>query len=152
IHLDKWYDQTQLVRSSVAALEEAILIGLVFAGLVLLAFLRNWRVTMVAMIVVPLSVLITVLLLSLLGMTLNIMTLGGIAAAIGLMIDDVIVMVEHIARRTGLPHIVNPQATVLQAAKEFFGPLLGSSLATTIIFIPLAFLSGVPERSSSSSP
>ncbi len=143
IHLDEWYDQTQLVRSSVSALEEAILIGLVFAGIVLLAFLRNWRVTMVAMIVVPLSVLITVLLLSLLGMTLNIMTLGGIAAAIGLMIDDVIVMVEHIARRTGLPHIVNPQATVLQAAKEFFGPLLGSSLATTIIFIPLAFLSGV---------
>jgi len=143
IHLDKWYDQTQLVRSSVSALEEAILIGLVFAGMVLLAFLRNWRVTMVAMIVVPLSVLITVLLLSLLGMTLNIMTLGGIAAAIGLMIDDVIVMVEHIARRTGLPHIVNPQATVLQAAKEFFGPLLGSSLATIIIFIPLAFLSGV---------
>ncbi len=143
IHLDKWYDQTQLVRSSVAALEEAILIGLVFAAMVLFAFLRSWRVTLVAMIVVPLSVLITVLLLSLLGMTFNIMTLGGIAAAIGLLIDDVIVMVEHIARRAGLPHIVNPHATVLEAAKQFFGPLLGSSLATTIIFIPLAFLSGV---------
>ncbi len=143
IHVIKWYDQTKLVRSSVAALEEAILIGLVFAGLVLLAFLRNLRVMLVAMIVVPLSVLSTVLLLSLLGMTFNIMTLGGIAAAIGLLIDDVIVMVEHIARRTGLPHIVHPQATVLQAAKEFFGPQIGSSLATVIIFIPLAFLSGV---------
>ncbi len=109
IELYKWYDQTQLVSSSISALEEAILIGLVFAALVLLAFLRNWRVTLVAMMVVPLSVLVTVLLLSLLGMTFNIMTLGGIAAAIGLLIDDVIVMIEHIARRAGVPGIENPQ-------------------------------------------
>ena len=143
IELYKWYDQTQLVRSSVTALEEAILIGLVFAALVLLAFLRNWRVTLVAMMVVPLSVMITVLLLSLLGMTFNIMTLGGIAAAIGLLIDDVIVMIEHIARRTGVPGIENPGATVLEAAKEFLSPLCGSSLATLIVFAPLAFLSGI---------
>ncbi|MHB8815074.1 MAG: efflux RND transporter permease subunit [Steroidobacteraceae bacterium] len=143
IQLYKWYDQTQLVSSSISALEEAILIGLVFAALVLLAFLRNWRVTLVAMIVVPLSVLITVLVLSLLGMTFNIMTLGGIAAAIGLLIDDVIVMIEHIARRTGVPGVENPHATVLEAAKEFLSPLFGSSLATIIVFAPLAFLSGI---------
>jgi multidrug efflux pump subunit AcrB len=143
VELYKWYDQTQLVSSSISALEEAILIGLVFAALVLLAFLRNWRVTLVAMMVVPLSVLITVLLLSLLGMTFNIMTLGGIAAAIGLLIDDVIVMIEHIARRTGVPGIENPQATVLEAAREFLSPLFGSSLATIIVFAPLAFLSGI---------
>jgi multidrug efflux pump subunit AcrB len=143
IELYKWYDQTQLVSSSIAALEEAILIGLVFAALVLLAFLRNWRVTLVAMMVVPLSVLITVLLLSLLGMTFNIMTLGGIAAAIGLLIDDVIVMIEHIARRAGVPGIENPHAAVLTAAREFLSPLFGSSLATIIVFAPLAFLSGI---------
>ena len=143
IHLWKWYDQTQLVRSSISALEEAILIGLAFAGIVLLAFLRNWRVTLVAMMVVPLSVLVTVLILSLLGLTFNIMTLGGIAAAIGLLIDDAIVMVEHIARRSGVPGLENPHATVLEAAREFLGPLFGSSMATTIIFIPLAFLSGI---------
>ncbi|HEY2036341.1 MAG TPA: efflux RND transporter permease subunit [Steroidobacteraceae bacterium] len=143
VQLFKWYDQTQLVGSSISALEEAILIGLVFAALVLLAFLRNWRVTLVAVMVVPLSVLITVLILSALGMTFNIMTLGGIAAAIGLLIDDVIVMIEHIARRTGVPGIENPQATVLTAAREFLSPLAGSSLATTIIFLPLAFVSGV---------
>ena len=85
IHLYKWYDQTELVRSSIGAVEEAILIGLVFAALVILAFLRNWRVTLVAIMVVPLSVMITVLLLSVLGMTFNIMTLGGLAAAIGLL-------------------------------------------------------------------
>jgi multidrug efflux pump subunit AcrB len=143
IHLYKWYDQTELVHSSIGAVEEAILIGLAFAGLVIFGFLRNWRITLVAMIVVPLSVLSTVLLLSLLGMTFNIMTLGGIAAAIGLLIDDVIVMIEHIARRAGLPGLADANATVLSAAREFLPPLFGSSLATIIIFIPLGFLSGV---------
>jgi multidrug efflux pump subunit AcrB len=143
IHLYKWYDQTDLVRSSISAVAEAIAIGLVFAALVILAALRNWRVTLVAMIVVPLSVLITVLLLSLLGISFNIMTLGGIAAAIGLLIDDVIVMIEHIARRIGVPGLSETLAAVLFAAREFFFPLLGSSLATIIIFLPLSFLSGV---------
>jgi len=143
IQLLKWYDQTTLVRSSIAAVEEAILIGLVFAALVVLAFLRNWRTALVAMTVVPLSVLVTVLLLRLFGMTFNIMTLGGIAAAIGLMIDDAIVMVEHIARRAGNPVLKQPNAAVLPAAREFLSPLFGSSLATIIIFVPLAFLSGV---------
>jgi len=143
IRLYKWYDQTQLVRSSISALEEAILIGLVFAAFVLFGFLRNWRVTAVAMMVVPMSVLISVLVLSWLGMTFNIMTLGGIAAAIGLLIDDVIVMIEQIARRAGQPGLEDPHAGVLHATREFLSPLLGSSLATTIIFIPLAFLSGL---------
>jgi multidrug efflux pump subunit AcrB len=143
IRLYKWYDQTQLVSSSISALEEAILIGLVFAAFVLLGFLRNWRVTLVAIMIVPMSVLITVMLLSMLGLTFNIMTLGGIAAAIGLLIDDAIVMIEHIARRAGVPGVEDPHATVLQSAREFLSPLLGSSLATTIIFVPLAFLSGL---------
>jgi multidrug efflux pump subunit AcrB len=143
IHLYKWYDQTELVRSSIAAVEEAILIGLGFSALVILAYLRNWRVMLVAMTVVPLSVLITVLLLALLGMSFNIMTLGGIAAAIGLLIDDVIVMIEHIARRAGVPGLEGAQSAVLLAAREFLAPLFGSSLATIIIFLPLAFLSGV---------
>ena len=143
IRLDKWYDQTELVHSSIAAVEEAIAIGLVFAAMVVFAFLRNWRVTLVAMIVVPLSVLITILLLAALGMSFNIMTLGGIAAAIGLLIDDVIVMIEHIARRAGVPGLAEPRGTVLLAAREFLSPLLGSSLATIIIFLPLGFLSGV---------
>lgn len=143
IHFYKWYDQTDLVRSSISAVEEAITIGLVFAALVILAALRNWRVTLVAIIVVPLSVLITVLLLSLLGLTFNIMTLGGIAAAIGLLIDDAIVMIEHIARRVGMPGLPEARAAVLVAAREFFPPLFGSSLATIVIFLPLAFLSGV---------
>ncbi|CAM5209590.1 Multidrug efflux pump OS=Castellaniella defragrans OX=75697 GN=HNR28_001483 PE=4 SV=1 [Castellaniella defragrans] len=144
LRLYKWYDQTQLVHSSIAALEEAIGIGLLFAAGVLFWFLRSARVTAVAMIVVPMSVMISMLVLWSLGMTLNIMTLGGIAAAIGLLIDDVIVMIEHIARRVGHPgEESEPRKGVLQAAREFLAPLMGSSLATVIIFIPLAFLSGV---------
>ncbi len=143
IHFYKWYDQTELVHSSIGAVAEAIGIGLVFAAAVVFGFLRNWRVTLVATMVVPLSLLITILLLAVMGMSFNIMTLGGIAAAIGLLIDDVIVMIEQIARRAGVPGLANPQATVLLAAREFFSPLLGSSLATIVIFLPLAFLSGL---------
>ncbi|HEX4023444.1 MAG TPA: efflux RND transporter permease subunit [Steroidobacteraceae bacterium] len=143
IQLYKWYDQTQLVRSSIGAMAEAILIGLAFAALVVLGALRNWRAAVVAMTVVPLAVLITVLVMYLLGMTFNIMTLGGVAAAIGLLIDDAIVMIEHIARRAGVPGLPQPHAAVLPAAREFLTPLFGSSLATVIIFIPLAFLSGI---------
>ena len=115
-----------------------------FAALVLFAFLRNWRVTLVAMMVVPLSVLITVLLLSVLGMTFNIMTLGGMAAAIGLLIDDVDRDDRaHRAPRWCARAASSRAATVLPAAREFLPPLFGSSLATIIIFVPLAFLSGV---------
>jgi len=143
IQIYKWYDQTQLVHSSISAVQEAIVIGLIFAGFVILGLLRSWRATLVAMIVVPMAVLITVLLLSVLGMSFNIMTLGGIAAAIGLMIDDVIVMIEQIARRAGVPGLKDPERAVLHAAREFLSPLTGSTLATTIIFLPLAFLTGV---------
>lgn len=143
IQLYRWYDQTELVRSSAAAVAEAIIIGLVFAAFVILGFLRNWRATLIAMTIVPISVLVTVLVLYALGLSFNIMTLGGIAAAIGLLIDDVIVMVEHIARRAGVRGLENPRAVVLAAAEEFRSPLLGSSLASVIVFVPLAFLTGL---------
>jgi multidrug efflux pump subunit AcrB len=111
-------------------------------------FLRSWRVTLIAAIVVPATLASTILALSLLGMSFNIMTLGGIAAAVGLLIDDVIVMVEHIARRAGAApdgstgQVLGTQA-VLPAARAFMAPLAGSSLATLIVFVPLSFLSGV---------
>ncbi|MGH8822819.1 MAG: efflux RND transporter permease subunit, partial [Rhodoferax sp.] len=94
IQIHKWYDQADLVKSSIGAVEEAIVIGLILAACVILGFLRNWRAAFVAMITVPMSVMTTCLLMSGLGMSFNIMTLGGIAAAIGLLIDDAIVMVE----------------------------------------------------------
>ncbi|NMW25261.1 AcrB/AcrD/AcrF family protein, partial [Rhodanobacter denitrificans] len=144
VRLANWYDQTQLVTGAAASVRDAILIGIVLAGLVLFVFLRNTRVILVALIVVPAVLAITVLLLSVLGMSFNMMTLGGMAAAVGLIIDDVIVMLEHIMRR------LHPDEgegelheRIAAAAWEFTRPLTGSSAATVVIFLPLAFLSGV---------
>src|SRR6202521_1956516 len=148
VRLANWYDQSVLVVQSAKSVRDAVLIGLALSGIVLFVFLRSWSTILVAVLVVPATLLTAVLLLSVLGQSFNIMTLGGIAAAVGLIIDDVIVMVEHIARRAGAlarPYDDIPlgRDAVLPAGQEFLPPLIGSSLATIIVFVPLAFLSGV---------
>jgi CzcA family heavy metal efflux pump len=142
VRIANWYDQSELVVSSAASVRDAILIGIVLAALVLFVFLRNTKVTFIAMLVVPAVLAITVVLLQVLDMSFNIMTLGGMAAAVGLIIDDAIVMVEQIMRRLHTGNIPHHQR-VMNAAMEFFRPLSGSSAATIVIFIPLAFLDGV---------
>ena len=142
VKLAAWYDQTQLVRESAGSVRDAILIGIVLAGLVLFVFLRNTRVILIALLVVPATLAITTLLLKILGMSFNMMTLGGMAAAVGLLIDDVVVMLEHIMRRLhGMGGRVHER--IAFAVHEFARPQTGSSLATIIIFLPLAFLTGV---------
>ena len=146
VRLVNWYDQSELVTQSVGSVRDAVLIGLILAAGVLLLFLRNWRMTLIAVLVVPATLATSILVLSLLGMSFNIMTLGGIAAAVGLLIDDIIVMVEHIARRADAPAAgggVVGSVAILPAGQEFLRPLTGSSLATLIVFLPLSFLSGV---------
>jgi CzcA family heavy metal efflux pump len=142
VQIANWYDQTQLVTGAAASVRDAILIGIMLAGLVLFVFLRNTRVILVALIVVPAVLAITVLLLSVLGMSFNMMTLGGMAAAVGLIIDDVIVMLEHIMRRLNQGE-GEVHERIAGAAWEFTRPLTGSSAATVVIFLPLAFLTGV---------
>ena len=137
-----WYDQSDLILESATALRNAIIIGVALAALVLLAFLRNWRVTMAAVIAVPAVLAATTLILKLLGQSFNIMTLGGMAAAIGLIIDDAIVMIEHIERRMA-ETTSHGREVIANAVAEFMRPLVGSSAATTVIFLPLAFLTGV---------
>ena len=143
VRLVKWYDQSTLVTAAAGSVRDAIAIGVVLAGLVLIGFLRSWRVTLIALLVLPASMATAVLILTLLGMSFNIMTLGGLAAAVGLVIDDAIVMIEHVARRAGRAGGIAARGAVLAAAEEFLAPLAGSSLATLIVFVPLAFLSGV---------
>ena len=142
VTLANWYDQSVLVVDSAASVRDAILIGTGLAVLVLFAFLRNLKITLIAAVVVPTVLAATVVLLYALGMSFNIMTLGGMAAAVGLIIDDAIVMVEHIVRRlrgaTGEHH-----GRVMAATMEFMRPLAGSSASTIVIFLPLAFLTGV---------
>ncbi len=149
IVIANWYDQSDLVTASAASVRDAILIGAALAAIVLLVFLRSLKVTLIAVVVVPTVLAVTVLLLSLMKLSFNVMTLGGMAAAVGLVIDDAIVMTEHIVRRLRARGAAGDTtgggvaATVRRAATEFLGPLAGSSAATLVIFAPLAFLTGV---------
>lgn len=144
VRLANWYDQSELVTASAAGVRDAILIGVLLAALTLLVFLRNWKITLIAVAVVPAVMAATSVLLGAFRMGFNIMTLGGMAAAVGLIIDDAIVMVEQIVRRVreGGAQGFDGQR-VMSAALEFVQPLAGSSAATIIIFLPLAFLTGV---------
>ena len=142
VKIANWYDQSQLITQSAGSVRDAILIGVSLAALVLFVFLRSLKITLVAILVVPSVLASTVLLLEVLHMSFNIMTLGGMAAAVGLIVDDAIVMLEQIIRRLR-EHKQAIGPTVRQAAIEFTIPLAGSSAATMIIFAPLAFLSGV---------
>ncbi|MBW4025092.1 MAG: efflux RND transporter permease subunit [Proteobacteria bacterium] len=145
ITMHTWYDQSVLVSHAESSVRDAIVIGVALAALVLLAFLRSWRITFVAVAVVPAVLTITVLLLHVAGMGLNVMTLGGAAAAVGLIIDDSIVMIEHIIWRMRSGHAQGEtwSERVLTAAREFQHPLVGSSSSTIIIFTPLAFQNGM---------
>ncbi|MGH8274820.1 MAG: efflux RND transporter permease subunit [Gammaproteobacteria bacterium] len=142
VTLHQWYDQSELVSASVGSVRDAMIIGVIIAALVLLIFLRSWKVALVAAVAVPVVLAITVLLLKVFGQGFNIMSLGGMAAAIGLFIDDVVVIVEHLVRRMRETGNHAPE-TLFSATREFTKPLMGSSLSTIIIFAPLAFLSGV---------
>lgn len=142
VQVANWYDQTQLVIGAAGAVRDAIVVGVLLAGLVLFGFLRNARVILIALLEVPAVVAVTVLLLHVTGQSFNMMTLGGMAAAVGLIIDDVIVMLEHLMRRLREGAGPIPQR-VPAAAWEFSRPLAGSSAATIVIFVPLAFLTGV---------
>ena len=142
VNIANWYDQSELIVASAVSVRDAVIIGVVLAALILLVFLRNLKVTLIAIISVPSVLAATILMLYGFHMSFDIMTLGGMAAAVGLIIDDTVVMVEHIIRRlrgsTG-----NHHNKTIHAAREFTKPLAASSASTIIIFAPLAFLSGV---------
>jgi len=143
VKLANWYDQSELIVGSAQSTRDAVIIGIGLAALILILFLRSWKVTLIAALTVPAVLCGTILMLSMLKMSFNIMTLGGMAAAVGLIIDDAIVMVEHVIRRLRDGAGRGTRETVMRAATEFTRPLAGSSAATIVIFAPLAFLSGV---------
>jgi len=145
VKIANWYDQSDLIVASAHSVRDAVLIGVALAALVLLMFLKDWKITLIAALAVPVVLGITALLLYLLNQTFNIMTLGGMAAAVGLIIDDAIVMSEHIVRRLhgGAAGVAEGRERVLNAADEFSKPLAGSSLSTIVIHIPPAFMVGI---------
>lgn len=145
VKIASWYDQSDLITSSAKSVRDAVLIGVVLAAIVLLLFLRNFRMTLIAILTVPIVLAVTALLLYVLHQSFNIMTLGGMAAAVGLIIDDAIVISEHIVRRLHAPGGLHADARqrILGAAEEFTKPLAGSSLSTIVIQVPPVFLVGV---------
>jgi CzcA family heavy metal efflux pump len=139
--LSLFYDQSLLVRASVHSVWDAIIFGLILAVAILYLFLWDAGMTFVATAVIPITVLVTILGMKLFGQSFNLMTLGGIAAAIGLVIDDAIVVVEaiHVKMATGLSR----QEVIASAMGDILPPLVGSTLTPVVVFIPLAFLTGI---------
>ena len=144
VRIKTYYDQSELVASAADGVRDALAISAVLATAILFLFLRSLRVTLIMAVVLPGVLSASVLLLNLFGQSFNIMTLGGLAAAVGLITDDAVVMIEHIMRRLSeSARAATEQGPVLAAAGEMMRPLTGSSLATVVVFLPLAFLDGI---------
>ena len=140
VKLEVFYDQSDLVRASVESVRDSLLAGAILALLVVALFLGSLRLGLGGAVVLPCSIAMTLLGLGLSHQTLNMMTLGGIAAAVGLVLDDAIVVVEHLAYRSGSQGAGFDR---FAAMAEIFPSMVGSSLCTIAIFIPFMFLGGV---------
>ncbi len=141
LRITKTYDLAEFVSTAIANVRDAILVGGLLAVIVLLIFLRDWRLTLVASITLPLTVMTTFLVMRWLGETINVMSMGGLAVAIGLVIDDAVVVVENISRHLNSGE--SPAQSVQLAMRELIAPVVGSTLTTVVVFVPLGLLSGV---------
>lgn len=141
VQMKLYYDQAELVRESIRSVRDAIMIGLLLACVILFLFLGDWSSSLVAGLVIPVTVAITVLVLWAIGQSFNLMTLGGLAAAIGLVIDDAIVVVENIVlhRDSG----ESRASAARLALKEISAPLVGSTITPVVVFLPLVSVTGV---------
>ncbi|MGC2695001.1 MAG: efflux RND transporter permease subunit, partial [Candidatus Angelobacter sp.] len=141
VQLTPFYDQSGLVQDSIKSVRDAILLGLILSAIVLVVFLRDWGSSVVAGLVIPVTIFVTFVILKLLGQSFNLMTLGGLAAAVGLVIDDAIVVVENIVlhRDAGEGRI----EAIESALSEIMVPLIGSTLTPIVVFLPLISMTGV---------
>ncbi len=139
--IQTFYDQSELVRDSIDSVRDAILIGLALAAIILVLFLRDWGSSLVAALVIPATVAITLVAMRVSGQSFNLMTLGGLAAAVGLVIDDAIVVVENIVlhRDAGQTRA----EAIRSALREIRVPLVGSTITPIVVFLPLISISGV---------
>jgi CzcA family heavy metal efflux pump len=141
VRLRPVYDQAELVREAVRSVRDAMLIGAALAVFVLLVFLRHGRITAISAASIPLTLAITVFVMRLLGQTFNLMTLGAMAIAIGLVIDDAVVITENIARHLRI--IPDRTRAIRHAVQELIWPVTTSTLTTVVVFLPLGLLQGV---------
>ncbi len=141
VELQPFYDQSEIVNDSIRSVRDAILIGLILASIILVLFLRDWGTSLVAGLVIPATVAVTFLALRALGGTFNLMTLGGLAAAVGLVIDDAIVVVENIVMHRDLGQ--SRSEAIRSALREISKPLVGSTITPIVVFLPLISITGV---------
>ena len=141
VKIAPFYDQSLLIRDSMGSVRDAIIIGLILSVVILFAFLRNVGTTFVAILVIPVTILVTFLAMYLVGLSFDLMTLGGVAAAIGLVIDDAIVVVENIY--THMLHGESRIDAVHKAVNEITVPIIGSTITPVVVFLPLTLLTGV---------
>ena len=141
VHIAPFYDQSGIVQDSIKSVRDAILLGLLLSAIVLIVFLRDWGTSIVAGLVIPVTIFVTFIVLKLLGQSFNLMTLGGLAAAVGLVIDDAIVVVENIVlhRDAGEGRF----EAIQSALSEITVPLIGSTLTPIVVFLPLISMTGV---------
>ena len=143
VQLRAYYNQADFVNDSVKSITDVLWIGLLLALVVAMIFLRSWKASGVILLTIPMTLGLTLVAIYALGYTFNIMTLGAIAAAIGLIIDDAIVVVEQI-HRTHEEHPNQPTTELIgQAIRYLLPAMVGSSLSTIVIFIPFVLMSGV---------
>ena len=141
VRVAAYYDQSLLVRDSINSVRDSILIGLLLSVVILYVFLRNWGTTLVAILVIPVTILVTFLAMYLARLSFDLMTLGGVAAAIGLVIDDAIVVVENIY--THMSRGQSRREAVQSAVSEITVPIIGSTITPVVVFLPLTLLTGV---------
>jgi CzcA family heavy metal efflux pump len=138
VRITKVYDLAEFVAASIANVRDAILIGGFLAIVVLILFLRDTRLTLIAAVTLPLAIVPTFVFMRLFGGSINLMSMGGLAVAIGLVIDDAVVVVENIHRRAG-----DGEGQVVDAVSQLIAPLVSSTLTTVVVFAPLGLLSGI---------
>src|SRR3989449_9385327 len=141
VHIEPFYDQSTIVHESIASVRDAVLLGLLLSSVILVLFLRDWGTSLVAGLVIPATLLITFIVLKLTGQSFNLMTLGGLAAAVGLVIDDAIVVLENIVlhRDAGQGRF----EAINSALHELTIPLIGSTITPIVVFLPLISITGV---------
>ena len=141
VHLEPFYDQSIIVHDSISSVRDAVLLGLLLSSAILVLFLRDWGTSLVAGLVIPATLLLTCIVLKITGQSFNLMTLGGLAAAVGLVIDDAIVILENIVlHRDAGEHRLQ---SIRHALREMTIPLVGSTITPIVVFLPLIAVTGV---------
>jgi CzcA family heavy metal efflux pump len=141
ITLERFYDQSDIVGASIKSVRDAIVVGLILAAVILVLFLRDWGTSVVAGLVIPVTIAVTFIVLRAIGQSFNLMTLGGLAAAVGLVIDDAIVVVENIVLHRDAGQTRGE--AIRSALREIRVPLLGSTITPIVVFLPLVTITGV---------